>query len=156
MAINSVSLSGNLSRDAELKQTKSGHLLSGTIVVNERFKNAQGEWEDKPCFVDFTLFGPRAEKIVGYLTKGTKVALTGALTYDQWTDKQNNKRSKLSVIVREIEFFRPSNVVMDAQTAMQAAQPQQPYQPQPQQPYQQQYQPQPQQPYQQQGAPIHY
>lgn len=123
MAINSVSLSGNLSRDAELKQTKTGHLLSGTIVVNERFKNAQGEWEEKPCFVDFTLFGPRSEKIVGYLTKGTKVALTGSLTYDQWTDKQNNKRSKLSVIVREIEFFRPSNVVMDAETAVKAAQP---------------------------------
>ena len=154
MAINSVSLSGNLSHDCELKQTKSGHLLSGTVVVNERFKNAQGEWEDKPCFVDFTLFGARAEKIVGYLTKGTKVAITGSLTYDRWTDKQNNKRSKLSVIVREIEFFRPSNVVMDAQTAMQVAQPQQPYQQMPQT-YQQPYQTQPQQ-YQPQGAPIHY
>ncbi|MBR3160671.1 MAG: single-stranded DNA-binding protein, partial [Atopobiaceae bacterium] len=84
--------------------------------------------------------------IAGYLTKGTKVAITGRLSYSSWTDKQSNqKRSKLEVIVTEVEFFRPSNVVMDAPTAQQAAQqvPQQPYPQQqlpnmPQQTYQQQ------------------
>ena len=132
MSINVVSISGNLTRDAELKATKSGTLtLTGSIAVNDRVKDAQGNWTDKPNFVDWVLFGPRAEKIVGYLTKGTKVAIVGRLSYSSWTDQQTNKkRSKLEVVVTEIEFFRPSNVVMDAPTAVQAAkQPPQPLTP---------------------------
>lgn len=130
MSINIVSISGNLTRDAELKTTTSGTpVLTGSVAVNERVKQGD-QWTDKPNFVDWALFGPRAEKIAGYLTKGTKVAITGRLSYSSWTDKQTNqKRSKLEVVVTEIEFFRPSNVVMDAPTAQQAAQqmPQQPY-----------------------------
>lgn len=146
MSINIVSISGNLTRDADLKVTQSGtSVLSGTVAVNERVKQGD-QWVDKPNFVDWVLFGARAEKIAGYLTKGTKVAITGRLSYSSWTDKQTNqKRSKLEVVVTEIEFFRPSNVVMDAPTAQQAAQqvPQQPYPQQqlpnmPQQTYQQQ------------------
>lgn len=147
MSINIVSISGNLTRDAELKATKSGTLtLSGSVVVNERVKDAQGNWTDKPNYVDWVLFGPRAEKIAGYLTKGTKVAIMGRLSYSSWTDKQTNqKRSKLEVVVTEIEFFRPSNVVMDATTAQQV------YQQAAQQAHQQQQQmPLPQQTYQQQ------
>ena len=124
MSINTVTVSGNLTKDSELKQTKGGNLLSGSICVNERVKGADGNWGDKPCYIDWTLFGPRADKLVGFLTKGTKVCITGSLTYDSWTDKGGNKRNKLSIIVREVEFFRPSNVVMDQQTAMQAVQPQ--------------------------------
>lgn len=147
MSINIVSISGNLTRDADLKVTQSGTaVLSGSVAVNDRVKQGD-QWVDKPNYVDWVLFGPRAEKINGYLTKGTKVAITGRLSYSSWTDKQTNqKRSKLEVIVTEIEFFRPSNVVMDAPTAQQAAQqmPQQPY------PQQQQLPNMPQQTYQQQ------
>lgn len=142
MSINIVSISGNLTRDADLKVTQSGTpVLSGSVAVNERVKQGD-QWTDKPNYVDWVLFGPRAEKIAGYLTKGTKVAITGRLSYSSWTDKQSNqKRSKLEVIVTEIEFFRPSNVVMDAAIAQQAAQ--QPYPQQllpnmPQRTYQQQ------------------
>lgn len=134
MSINVVSISGNLTRDADLKVTQSGTpVLSGSVAVNERVKQGD-QWVDKPNFIDWVLFGPRAEKIAGYLTKGTKVAITGRLSYSSWTDKQTNqKRGKLEVVVTEIEFFRPSNVVMDAPTAQQAAQqlpnmPQQGYQ----------------------------
>jgi single-strand DNA-binding protein len=81
-------------------------------------KDANGDWTDKPNYIDWVLFGARAEKLAGFLTKGTKVALFGSLSYSSWEDKQGNKRSKLEVIVRELEFFRPSNVVMDAPTAV--------------------------------------
>lgn len=151
MSINNVTVSGNLTKDSELKQTKGGNLLSGGICVHERVKGADGNWTDKPCFIDWTLFGPRADKLVGFLTKGAKVCITGSLTYDSWTDKQGNKRNKLSIIVREVEIFRPSNVVMDQQTAMQAAQTQQYQQPQPQQPMMQVYPS-----YTQPQQPIHY
>lgn len=139
MSINIVNISGNLTRDADLKVTKSGTpTLSGSIAVNDRVKDAQGKWTDKPNYVDWVLFGPRAEKIAGFLTKGTKVAIMGRLSYSSWTDQQTQKkRSKLEVVVTEIEFFRPSNVIMDAATAQQAAQQQQQMQQQQmQQPYQ--------------------
>lgn len=122
MSINSVTISGNLTRDAELIATKSGlSMLSGSVAVNERVKDDAGQWTDKANFVDFVMFGERVEKIAGYMTKGVKVCLQGALSYSAWTDKKGNKRSKLSVIVREVEFFRPSKVVMDKPTAEQAA-----------------------------------
>lgn len=101
-----MSLSGNLTRDAELRQTTSGTAVAGFgIAVNERRKNNQtGEWEDFPNFIDCTMFGARAQAISQYLTKGLKVALSGKLKYSSW-ERDGQKRSKLEVIVEEIEFM---------------------------------------------------
>ena len=86
MSINRVAISGNLSRDAELRTTQSGmSILDFGVAVNDRRKNQQtGEWEDCPNFVDCTVFGARAEKLQPYLTKGSKVALEGKLRYSSW------------------------------------------------------------------------
>lgn len=106
MSINRVIISGNLTRDPELRATTGGtQVLSFGMAVNDRRKNQQtGEWEDYPNFVDCTMFGSRAEKISRYLTKGCKVAVEGKLRYSQW-ERDGQKRSKLEVIVEEIEFM---------------------------------------------------
>ena len=106
MGINCVCISGNLTRDAELRATSGGTAVLGLgIAVNDRRKNPQtGEWEDYPNFVDCTMFGTRAEKLAPYLTKGTKVAIDGKLRYSSW-EKDGERRSKLEVIVDEIEFM---------------------------------------------------
>lgn len=106
MSINRVNISGNLTRDPELRATTGGtQVLSFGMAVNDRRKNQQtGEWEDYPNFVDCTMFGSRAEKISRYLTKGCKVAAEGKLRYSQW-ERDGQKRSKLEVIVEEIEFM---------------------------------------------------
>ena len=106
MSINRVCISGNLTRDAELRATASGMpVLSLSVAVNDRRKNPQsGEWEDYPNFVDCTMFGTRAEKLAQYLTKGTKVAVEGKLHYSSW-EKDGQRRSKLDVTVDEIEFM---------------------------------------------------
>lgn len=105
MAINSVTLSGNLTKDAELRRTQSGtSVLNASMAVNNRRKNGNGEWVDEPCFVDFVLFGSRAEKLEQYLTKGTKVCIHGGLRYSQW-ERDGQKRSKLDVVADEIEFM---------------------------------------------------
>lgn len=106
MGINKVALSGNLTRDAELRKTQSGTAVLGFgLAVNEKRKNSRtGEWEDYANFVDCTLFGARAEDIAKYLTKGFKVALTGKLSYSSW-EKDGQKRSKLEVIVDEVDFM---------------------------------------------------
>ena len=106
MSINRVSISGNLTRDAELRQTQGGMaIFSMGVAVNDRRKNQQtGEWEDVPNFIDCVMFGPRAEKVAKYLAKGTKVAIDGKLRYSSW-EKDGARRSKLEVVVDEIEFM---------------------------------------------------
>lgn len=108
MSINKVFISGNLTRDPELRSTQSGmQVLGFGVAVNERFRNQQtGEWEDRPNFVDCTMFGNRAEGVSKYLSKGDKVAVEGRLRWSQWEDRSGGgKRSKLEVIVDEIEFM---------------------------------------------------
>lgn len=101
MPINKVIISGNLVRDAE----QHGNLASFTVAVNSRRRDDAGGWVDSPNFIDCKILGERAGKLVGYLTKGKKVALEGSLDTDRWETKDGQKRSKLTVIVREIEFM---------------------------------------------------
>ena len=106
MSINRVAISGNLTRDAELRTTQSGlSILDFGVAVNDRRKNQQtGEWEDCPNFVDCTVFGTRGEKLQPFLTKGSKVALEGKLRYSSW-ERGGQRRSKLDVIVDDLEFM---------------------------------------------------
>lgn len=122
MSINHVVMSGNLTRDSELRRTTGGTAVLGFgVAVNDRRKNQQtGEWEDYPNFVDCTMFGTRAEKLAGMLTKGTKVCILGKLRYMSW-ERDGQKRSKIEVIVDDIELMQNRKP--------QQEQPQQDYQP---------------------------
>lgn len=107
MSINKVLISGNLTRDPETRRTAGGTaVMSFGVAVNDRAKNQQtGEWEDRPNFVDCVMFGTRAEAVGRYLSKGGKVAIEGKLRWSQWQAQDGSKRSKLEVIVDEIEFM---------------------------------------------------
>lgn len=110
MSINRVNISGNLTRDPELRATAAGtSVLTFGIAVNDRRRNQEtGEWEDRPNFVDCTMFGTRAESVSRFLSKGAKVALEGKLHWSQW-EKDGQKRSKLDVVVDDIEFMSNRN-----------------------------------------------
>lgn len=128
MSINRVVISGNLTRDAELRQTASGMAVLGfSVAVNDRRKNTQTEqWEDYPNFIDCSMFGTRAEKIAQYLSKGTKVAIEGKLRWSQW-ERDGQKRSKIEVVVDEIEFMTSRSDAPSQATAQPVRQ-QAPYQ----------------------------
>lgn len=123
MSINRVSISGNMTRDPELRRTAGGMAVVGFgVAVNDRAKNpATGEWEDRPNFVDCTMFGTRAEKLAPYLSKGCKVAVDGRLRWSQWQAQDGSKRSKLEVIVDEIEFMSRREQAGAQQPQQQAA-----------------------------------
>ena len=106
--INRVMLSGNLTRSPELKTTPGGMaVLQMGIAVNGRRKNSQtGQWEDVPNYFDLTMFGNRAQAVSQYLDKGTKVMVDGELRWRSWQDQNGQNRSKVEVIVNEIEFAR--------------------------------------------------
>lgn len=110
MSINRVVISGNLTRDPELRSTASGmSVLSLGVAVNDRKKNNQtGEWKDVANFIDCTMFGERAAKIQQYLSKGSKVTIEGKLHYSSW-EKDGQKRSKIEVLVDDIEFMSRNN-----------------------------------------------
>lgn len=110
MSINRVIISGNLTRDPELRSTQSGmDVMSFGVAVNDRRRNPQtNEWEDYPNFVDCTMFGNRARSLHQYLSKGTKVAIEGKLRWSQW-ERDGQKRSKIEVIVDELEFMSGRN-----------------------------------------------
>lgn len=107
MSINKVVITGNLTRDPELRATASGmNVLKLGVAVNDRRKNqSTGEWEEVPNFVDVTVFGNRAEPLSRFLSKGSKVAIEGKLRWSQWESPQGDKRSKLEVVADEVEFM---------------------------------------------------
>lgn len=105
MSINRVVVSGNLTRDPELRVTPGGtQVLGFGIAVNDRRRNQQtGEWEDYPNFIDCTMFGNRAEALSRILRKGMKVAIEGKLRYSSWENKNGGgRRSKVEIIPDEV------------------------------------------------------
>lgn len=124
MSINRVNLSGNITREPELRSTKSGQfILSFGLAVNERRKNRGGDgWENYANFFDCSIFGTRAESVARFLSKGMKVAVDGRLHYSAWEVQDGSKRSKVEVYVDEIEFMdkRPENPSFKAPAPEQA------------------------------------
>lgn len=105
MSINRATISGNLTRDAELRVAASGtQILTFTVAVNERRKAGE-VWEDYPNFIGCVMFGTRAEKLAQLLEKGTKVCVEGKIHFSSWEDN-GTKRSKLEIIADEIEFMK--------------------------------------------------
>lgn len=118
MSINRVIATGNLTRDPELRTTVSGTPVMGFgIAINDRRKNQQtGEWEDYPNFVDCTVFGNRADALNKFLRKGMKVAIEGKLRWSQW-ERDGQKRSKIEVIVDEVEVMSSKQPIGEATPA---------------------------------------
>ena len=107
MSINRVVLTGNLTKDAELKQTPGGMaIVKIRLAVNDRRKNAQsGQWEDSPNFIDVTMFGSRGEAVSRFLSKGKQIAVEGKLRWHEWESAAGEKRSKLEVVADDIELL---------------------------------------------------
>jgi single-strand DNA-binding protein len=108
VSINRVVISGNLTRDPELRSTQNGtNIMTFGVAVNDRRRNPQTlEWEDYPNFIDCVLFGARTEFLSRTLRKGLKVVVEGRLRYSSW-EKDGARRSKIEVIADDIDFVSP-------------------------------------------------
>ena len=105
--INRVVMTGNLTRDPELRSLASGtSVCSLRIASNTRRKNNQtGEWDDKPNFFDVTVWGAQGENCARYLAKGRPIALDGRLEWREWEDQQGNKRQSVDIIADSVQFL---------------------------------------------------
>lgn len=103
---NRVVLVGNLTRDPELRYTPSGTAVSDIgLAVNDRYKNASGEWVEEATFVDVTLWARTAEVASEYLSKGSPILVEGRLKLDTWETNDGQKRSKLRVICERMQML---------------------------------------------------
>lgn len=125
MGINKVFLSGNLTRDPELRALQNGDsVLEFGLAVNDRVRDASGEWVDRPNFVDCTVWGRRADALAKILAKGLKVCVEGSIRYSSWEDRETGqRRSKLRVAVKELELMGRGQQQPDAAQAVQRAYP---------------------------------
>ena len=105
--INRVVLTGNLTRDPELRSTASGmSVCSLRIASNTRRKNqSTGEWEDKPNFFDVTVWGAQGENCARFLSKGRPVALDGRLEWREWEAQDGTKRQSVEIVADAVQFL---------------------------------------------------
>ena len=105
--INRVILTGNLTRDPELRSLPSGmSVCSLRIASNTRRKdNSTGEWVDKPNYFDVTIWGRQGENAAQYLSKGRPVAIDGRLEWREWQDKEGNNRQSVEIVADNVQFL---------------------------------------------------
>lgn len=104
-SFNKVILMGNLTRDPEVRYTQGGTAVSEIgLAVNDKRKDAKGEWIEETTFVDVTLWGRTAEIAGEYLGKGSSVLVEGRLKLDSW-EKDGQKRSKLRVVAENMRML---------------------------------------------------
>lgn len=97
---------GNVTREIDLKYTQSGMaVVELGLAVNEKRKNASGEWIDEAVFVDVTCWGKTAETASEHIQKGQQILVEGRLKLDTWNDRNSGeKRSKLRVTCDRLVF----------------------------------------------------
>jgi single-strand DNA-binding protein len=101
--INQVVVSGNLTRNPEVRTTPSGTVITSiSIAHNERRRNPSGEWEDRAHFFDVTIFGGQGDWLAKNASKGDPVTVAGQLQWRSWDDNQGNKRSAVEVLARDV------------------------------------------------------
>ncbi|WP_029362159.1 single-stranded DNA-binding protein [Borreliella garinii] len=104
--INSLVLSGRLTRDSELSYTESGIAVLRFSLANNRRMKKNDEWIDYPQYFDCVIFSKRAESLNEYLKKGKQVVVSGSLKYESWQDKNTgDKRSKINIFVDNLQMF---------------------------------------------------
>ena len=105
--INRVILTGNLTRDPELRALPSGtSVCSLRIACNTRRKDASGQWVDKPNYFDVTVWGAQGENCAQYLSKGRPVAVDGRLEWREWEAKDGSgKRQSVEIVADSVQFL---------------------------------------------------
>lgn len=105
-SMNSVFLMGNLTRDPELRYTPSQTAVVDLgLAVNERFRSRSGEQQERTLFVDVVAWDRQAETCEKYLSKGSPILVEGNLQLDRWENNQGEKRSKIRVRARRVQFL---------------------------------------------------
>jgi single-strand DNA-binding protein len=104
-SLNQVTLMGNLTRDPELRQTPTGqNVTSFSLALNRSYKDQGGEWQEATDYIDIVCWGPLAERVAQYLSKGRRCLVQGRLQSRSW-EQDGQKRSKVEVLANDVTFL---------------------------------------------------
>ena len=104
-SLNKVLLIGNLTRDPEVRMMSSGRpVCNFGLALNRNYKDAEGNKKEEVTIVDVECFGPRAEAVGRFFSKGRAIFVEGRLKLDQWETKEGEKRSAIRVVLDNFEF----------------------------------------------------
>lgn len=104
-SVNQVIMMGNLTRDPELRQTPSGQsVVSFSLALNRSYKDQSGEWQEATDYIDVAAWGPLAERVAQYMTKGRRCLVQGRLQSRSW-EQDGQKRSKVEVLANDVTFL---------------------------------------------------
>lgn len=104
-SLNQVTLMGNLTRDPELRQTPTGqNVTSFSLALNRSYKDGSGEWQEATDYIDIVCWGPLAERVSQYLSKGRRCLVQGRLQSRSW-EQDGAKRSKVEVLANDVTFL---------------------------------------------------
>lgn len=120
--INTVVMTGRLTKDVELKYTQNGTAIANFSIANGRRTKNGNEWKDETSFFDVTLMGKSAEGLKPYLTKGKMIAVSGNMRQDRWTDKEGQTKSKIYIFADTISLCGGNNSTSNNGQKQQAVQ----------------------------------
>ena len=99
-SVNKVILIGNVGRDPEIRYTQSGEPIANfTLATNEVWNDKSGQKQERTEWHRVEVFGKTAQVVRDYVTKGRPVYIEGSIRYEEWTDKDGNKRNTTRVRV---------------------------------------------------------
>jgi single-strand DNA-binding protein len=102
MADSFVSITGNITRDPELRYTANGRALASFgVAVNRRYQ-VNGEWQEQVSYFNVTAWGDLGENVAASASKGSRVTVTGRLEQREYEDKEGNKRTAVDVIADDV------------------------------------------------------
>ena len=105
--VNVVVITGNLTRDPELRHTGGGTAVCDLrVAVNSHRKDQSGNWVDKANYFDVTVWGAQGENCANYLNKGRPVAVEGRLDWSEWEAKDGSgKRQAVRIVANTVQFL---------------------------------------------------
>lgn len=121
--INTCAITGNLTRDPELKKFDDGGAVCKIRVANNGRKKEGDEWVDAPNYFDVVIWGRQGEATAEYCSKGRKVAITGKLRWREWESQDGSKRQAVEIHADTVAFMGSPKGDSDGQQS-QAQQPQ--------------------------------
>jgi single-strand DNA-binding protein len=104
MALNSVNIMGNLTRDPELKYTNSGKSVCNLSIANNRIYTSGGERVTEVSYFDVEVWGAVAENCAKYLSKGSGIIVEGRLRQDRW-ERDGKTQSRVRIAANNIHFL---------------------------------------------------
>lgn len=102
-SVNRVTLLGHLGKDPEMKYTPSGQAVTKLrLATSDRWKDKNGEWQDRTEWHDVVLWAKMAETANQYLNKGSQVFIEGRLQTTSWDDKEGKKHYRTEIVANDM------------------------------------------------------